>query len=102
MFGWMLSAGQKEQFGAVDHGMHAVLKCLHGRERLERRAEKNHCSVPPLPHGHSLERLEREIFADVVRGKRLLHDHNLVSHLAETHGEIAVCCGGMHLVTQVS
>ena len=44
--------------------------------------------------------LQREVFADVIGGEKLLDDHQLVVDLAETNEEIGVCGGGVDLVTK--
>ncbi len=53
-----------------------------------------------LVHRHVLQRLEREIFLDVVGGKKFLHDDDLIMHLAEAHEKIAVRGGGVDLVAK--
>src|SRR5258708_11571783 len=60
---------EQEKLGAVDNGVNTMLKSLHGGECLERFTEEQHGGMPPLSHGHGLERLQRQVLPDVVCGK---------------------------------
>ena len=91
---------EQEQLGAVDDGMDALLEGLHGREGLERVAEQDDGGVAALVHGHGLQRLQRQVFLDVVGGEQFLDDDDLIVDLAEADQEIAVGGGGVDLVAE--
>src|ERR1041384_7426432 len=81
--------------------MDALLKGLHGSEGLIRIPEKNYCRMAALRHGHPLKRLQGEVFADVIGGKKFLEDHDLIADLAKADEEIAMCGGGVDFVAQL-
>jgi hypothetical protein len=60
---------QQEKLGAIDNGMNALLKGLHGGEGLKRVAKKNHRGMAALTHGHVLQSLQREIFGNDIGGE---------------------------------
>lgn len=90
----------QEQFGTVDDGVNALLNRLHRCERLKRFANENERRMPTLAHGHALNRLEREILLKIVGGKPFFNHHDLITHLAESHEEVAVGGGGVNFVTE--
>src|SRR6476620_10026159 len=81
--------------------MDALLKGLHGRECLERVAKQDDGGVATLIHGHLLQRLESEVFADVVGRESLFEHDHLIADLAEPDKEVTVSGGGVDLVAQL-
>ena len=91
---------QHGYFRAVDDGVNALLKGLHGVKCLEPVAQQNNQGVTPLVDGHVLQRAERKIFLGFTRGKQFLDDDDLITDLAEARGEIRVRRGRVNLVAE--
>src|SRR5262245_14241955 len=92
---------EEEELRAVDDGVDALLESLHWCEGLERITEQDHGGVAPLAHGHALERLKGEIFADVIGGEKLLDNDDLIADLAKADKEIAMGRGGMNFIAEL-
>ena len=91
----------EEQLGAVDDGVYTMLERLHRSEGLERFPDEDDRGVPPLADGHALQRLQRQVFFERVRGKAFFDDDHLVVDLAEADQKVAVCRGGVNLVAEL-
>lgn len=91
---------EEEQFRAVDDRVDAELERLHWRESLERIPEQQYRGVTPLAHWHFLKRLQSQILRNTVGRETLLHNHDLISNLAEANEKITVRGGCMDFVAQ--
>jgi len=99
-YGFFDELFEKEKLGAVDDSVDALLEGLHRREGLKRIAEENDCCMAALAHWHVLNRLQSEIFVEVVGGEPFLENDDLVADLAETDEEIAMGRSRVNLVAQ--
>ena len=92
---------EQEQLGTVDNRMDAMLEGLKRGKRLKGIAEEDYRGVAAMVHGHGLQSLQGEVFAQVIRREQLLDDHNLIVDLAEANEKVAMGCRGVDLVAEL-
>lgn len=75
---------------AVDNGMDALLKCLHGVQCLKGIADENYSGVPSLVHCHRLKALQTGIGRQAAATECFFYKHNLVLGLGESEQKVIV------------